>query len=148
MKRFHMHVRVDDLKQSVTFYSTLFGAEPTVNKDDYAKWMLEDPRVNFAISPASNNTGFEHVGIQTETAKELEEITRRLHDADVATAPQPGANCCYAVSDKNWTRDPSGINWETFHTHGSITRYGDDHAPTEQPRTTCANSTDVATGCG
>jgi len=132
MKRLHLHVRVEDLKQSIEFYSTLFGAKPTVDKDNYAKWLLEDPLMNFAITPVIDQVGIEHVGIQTDSAEELEDISNRLAAASIATLAQPGANCCYAVSDKNWTRDPSGINWETFHTRDSITDYGNDFAPTEE----------------
>src|SRR5262245_40052545 len=106
MKRFHVHVAVRDLRQSIRFYSALFGAGPSVEKDDYAKWMIDDPRVNFAISARGKNAGLDHVGIQVESAGELEEVGSRLAQADVALSPQKGASCCYAKSDKYWTVDP------------------------------------------
>ena len=128
MKRFHVHVGVHDLKQSIRFYSALFAAEPTVLKDDYAKWQLEDPKVNFAISTRPGETGIDHLGIQAENGAELEEIGSRLAQADVATTPQKGAACCYAKSDKYWTIDPQGIAWESFHTLDSAPVYGEDRA--------------------
>ena len=129
MKRLHVHVRVEDLTQSIQFYSTLFGENPTVSEKDYAKWLLDNPKVNFAISPALANAGIDHIGIQTESSEELNEVSERLHSAGFATKPQEAANCCYAVSDKHWIQDPSGVKWETFFTHGSSTVYGDDGAP-------------------
>jgi len=126
MKRLHVHVAVHNLAQSVRFYSALFAAEPTVKKDDYAKWQLEDPRVNFAISTRSRKAGLDHLGIQVETETELEEIGTRLAQADVSTLPQKGASCCYAKSDKYWTLDPQGIAWESFHTLDSIPIFGAD----------------------
>lgn len=126
MKRLHLHVGVADLEQSVGFYSTLFGAAPTVRKDDYAKWMLEDPRVNFAISTHTNAPGLDHVGIQTDDVAQLAEITARLMQAGAATFEQEATTCCYAQSDKTWVQDPSGLRWETFHTHGEATTYGAD----------------------
>jgi catechol 2,3-dioxygenase-like lactoylglutathione lyase family enzyme len=126
MKRFHVHVGVHDLKQSVRFYSTLFGAQPTVLKDDYAKWQLDDPRANFAISPRSQKTGVDHLGIQAENGDELDELGNRLAQADVAITGQKGASCCYAKSDKYWTLDPQGIAWESFHTLDSTPVYGKD----------------------
>ena len=127
MKRFHVHVAVHDLKQSIRFYSALFGAQPSVEKPDYAKWMLEDPRVNFAISTrASGKSGLDHLGIQAEDGGELEEIGSRLAQADVSVAPQKGASCCYAKSDKYWTIDPHGVAWESFHTLDSVPVYGSD----------------------
>lgn len=129
MKRLHIHVQVNDLAQSVQFYSTLFGASPTVSKDDYAKWMLGDPKVNFALSTTASTPGIGHIGIQTDTGEELTELNERLNASGLSTLPQEGANCCYAVSDKHWIEDPSGVKWETFHTHGTITTYGEDLAP-------------------
>src|SRR5262245_42833283 len=126
MKRFHVHVAVHDLQQSIRFYSALFGTEPTVEKEDYAKWMVDDPRVNFAISVRGKSAGLDHVGIQVETAAELEEVGSRLAQADVAVSPQKGASCCYAKSDKYWTIDPQGIAWESFHTLDSVPMYGND----------------------
>jgi hypothetical protein len=119
-------VSVTDLQQSVRFYSTLFAAQPSVLKDDYAKWMLDDPRVNFAISNRGVKAGLDHLGIQAEDEGELEEIGSRLAQADVAVTPQKGASCCYAKSDKYWTLDPQGIAWESFHTLESAPLYGKD----------------------
>ena len=127
MKRFHVHVAVHDLEQSVRFYSALFGAAPAVKKDDYAKWMLEDPRINFAISDRSPKTGVDHLGLQAENAAELEDIGSRLAQADVSTSAQKGAACCYAKSDKYWTIDPQGVAWESFHTLDSIPMFGADN---------------------
>jgi len=129
MKRFHVHVAVHDLEQSIRFYSALFGAEPSVKKPDYAKWMLEDPRINFAISNGHKRQGVDHLGLQAENGDELEEIGSRLAQADVATTAQNGISCCYARSDKYWTVDPQGVAWESFHTLGSAPMYGDDRKP-------------------
>jgi catechol 2,3-dioxygenase-like lactoylglutathione lyase family enzyme len=128
MKRLHVHVAVHDLQQSIRFYSALFDAEPAVRKDDYAKWMLNDPRVNFAISTRAgrDTTGVDHLGIQAENAQELEELGSRLAQADVAVTAQKGASCCYAKSDKYWTLDPQGVAWESFHTLDSVPMYGED----------------------
>jgi hypothetical protein len=120
---------VHDLEQSVRFYSALFAAQPAVKKDDYAKWMLEDPRVNFAISTRGGKAGLDHLGIQAENGAELEDIGSRLAQADVATTAQKGASCCYAKSDKYWTIDPQGIAWESFHTLDSVPMYGQDPRP-------------------
>ena len=129
MKRFHVHVSVHDLQQSIRFYSALFAAEPAVRKDDYAKWMLDDPRVNFAISTRASKAGLDHLGIQTENAAELEDLGSRLAQADVAVTAQKGASCCYAKSDKYWTLDPQGIAWESFHTLDSVPMYGHETRP-------------------
>ena len=128
MKRFHVHVAVGDLPASVRFYSAMFQAEPTVLKDDYAKWQLDDPRVNFAISSRGHQTGINHLGIQAETDEELEGLRRSLADAEAALVTQSGAACCYARSNKHWATDPEGIAWETFHTLGSIPMFGADEA--------------------
>jgi hypothetical protein len=117
---------VHDLEQSVRFYSALFAAQPAVKKDDYAKWMLEDPRVNFAISTRGGKAGLDHLGIQAENGAELEDLGTRLAQADVAVTAQKGASCCYAKSDKYWTIDPQGIAWESFHTLDSVPMYGQD----------------------
>ncbi len=116
MKRFHVHVAVTDLAQSTRFYSAMFGATPSVQKDDYAKWMLDDPRINFAISSCGNSEGVNHLGFQADDATELAEIHTRLQNADGAVIAEKGAICCYAKSDKYWVMDPSGIAWESFHT--------------------------------
>lgn len=126
MKRLHVHVAVHDIQQSVRFYSALFAAQPSVTKDDYAKWMLDDPRVNFAISKRGAKTGLDHLGIQAENEAELEGIGSQLAQADVSTLEQKGAACCYAKSDKYWTLDPQGIAWESFHTLDTIPTFGDD----------------------
>lgn len=124
MKRLHVHVAVEDIEKSRAFYSTLFGAEPSVVEADYAKWMLEDPRVNFAISARGRAGGVDHLGIQVETADELAGIAARLKAAEQATVSETDTSCCYARSDKEWAVDPSGIRWESFLTHGRITTYG------------------------
>ena len=125
MKRLHVHVSVDDLAQSIRFYATLFAAEPTVVKDDYAKWMLEDPRVNFAISKREGRTaGISHLGIQAEDEGELAEVYDRLALAERPTVEEKAATCCYAKSDKQWIADPQGVPWETFFTYGDSTVYG------------------------
>jgi catechol 2,3-dioxygenase-like lactoylglutathione lyase family enzyme len=127
MKRFHVHVAVADLGASQAFFTRLFGAEPAVVRHDYAKWMIDDPRINFAISTGRSRTGVEHLGLQAESAGELAEIRRRLVAAGAAIEDEPGANCCYAHSDKHWTVDPAGVPWESFHTLGAIEHYGNDH---------------------
>jgi len=125
MKRLHVHVSVDDLAQSVIFYSTLFAAEPTVTKADYAKWMLDDPRVNFAISARGGAAGLDHLGIQVETQGELQEVYGRLRNADRPVLEEGATTCCYAKSEKAWITDPQGLSWETFLTSGESTVYGD-----------------------
>jgi catechol 2,3-dioxygenase-like lactoylglutathione lyase family enzyme len=125
MKRLHVHVAVDDLQRSVGFYSALFAAQPAVLKPDYAKWMLDDPRVNFAISTRGREPGLDHLGIQAENADELKEIYARLRMADGEIIEQGQTTCCYAKSEKSWIDDPSGIAWETFLTTGDSTDYGD-----------------------
>ncbi len=137
MKRFHVHVGVHDLEQSVRFYSALFAAHPTVLKDDYAKWQLDDPRVNFAISTRPGNAGLDHLGIQAGDAAELEELGTRLAEADVSVMPQKNATCCYAKSDKYWTVDPQGVAWESFHTLEAAPVYGEDRAAKIEPAAGC-----------
>ena len=129
MKRFHVHVAVDDLQKNIRFYSTVFGAQPEVVKDDYAKWMLEDPRINFAISTHGKQTGINHLGLQVDSEEELEALHGHLAAADAPVAEQKGVACCYAKSDKSWVDDPSGLRWETFHTFGEATVCGEDLAP-------------------
>lgn len=126
MKRFHVHVAVDNLGESIRFYSTMFGTAPAVVKPDYAKWMLDDPKVNFAISQRGHASGVNHLGIQVESAEELAGLRAQLERADRALVAQSGAACCYARSDKYWVTDPSGIAWETFHSLGSVPVYGED----------------------
>ena len=125
MKRMHVHVSVADLAESIRFYSTLFKADPAVLKTDYAKWMLDDPRVNFAISTRGEARGLDHLGIQVENPDELREIAGRLSDAEHPILEQKNTACCYARSDKAWATDPQGISWETFFTFGETTIYGE-----------------------
>ena len=125
MKRLHVHVAVHDLQQSIRFYSALFAAEPAVKKDDYAKWMLDDPRVNFAISTRGRSPGLDHLGIQVEDQGELREVYGRLQQAGRPVLEQGETTCCYAHSEKSWVEDPAGISWETFLTSGESTNYGD-----------------------
>jgi catechol 2,3-dioxygenase-like lactoylglutathione lyase family enzyme len=129
MKRLHVHVAVDDLDASINFYSILFAAPPSVLKDDYAKWMLEDPRVNFAISDRHHAGGVDHLGIQVDSTEELAELAGRLKAAGQATRDQTAATCCYAKSYKAWVSDPSGVSWETFFTFGDAAVYGEDIQP-------------------
>lgn len=124
MKRLHIHVAVDDLNRSVGFYSALFAAEPSVAKADYAKWMLEDPCVNFAISARGTAAGVEHLGIQVENGEELAEVYARLKTADAPVVEEGSTTCCYAKSEKSWITDPQGVVWETFLTTGESTTYG------------------------
>jgi predicted enzyme related to lactoylglutathione lyase len=125
MKRMHVHVAVDDLSRSIGFYSALFDAEPAVVKSDYAKWMLDDPRVNFAISTRGRDPGLDHLGIQVENKTELHEVYARLRKAGGMVIEQGETACCYAKSEKSWIDDPAGIAWETFHTIGENIDYGD-----------------------
>ena len=120
MKRFHAHVHVDDLAQSIAFYSKLFAAAPTRVEADYAKWMLEDPRINFAISTRGATPGLDHFGLQTDDAAELAELKARAEAADMALLDEGNTTCCYARSEKHWVTDPQGIAWEHFHTLGDI----------------------------
>jgi predicted lactoylglutathione lyase len=125
MKRMHIHVGVEDLNRSISFYSALFATQPAVVKSDYAKWMLDDPRVNFAISTRGKQPGLDHLGIQVESQSELQEVYARLREAGGTVTEQGQTTCCYSQSEKSWTDDPSGISWETFHTTGESTVYGD-----------------------
>lgn len=145
MKRLHVHVAVDNLERSIGFYSTLFAAEPSVRKPDYAKWMLDDPRVNFAISAHGRPGVVDHLGVQVETDGELRELAGRLKAAGEATRDQEATTCCYAQSNKSWVNDPSGIRWETFFTFGEATSYGEDEAKIAAPKS--ANSCAVGSGC-
>jgi catechol 2,3-dioxygenase-like lactoylglutathione lyase family enzyme len=128
MKRFHVHVSVDNLDESVRFYSTLFSAQPSVRQSDYAKWMLEDPRMNFAISTHRQPVGVNHLGFQVDSDEELRGLHAQLRAADSQLVEENEQACCYARSDKYWVTDPTGIAWETFHTLGNIPVYGDDTA--------------------
>lgn len=128
MKRLHVHITVNDLDANIRFYSSIFGAQPDVKKDDYAKWQLEDPRVNFAVSARGAKAGVEHLGIQVESADELAEVQSRLAQADAPVTEQIGGACCYARSDKYWITDPQGVAWEAFHTLDSVPTFSGDAA--------------------
>ena len=145
MKRMHVHVSVTNLEDSVRFYSTLFASKPTVEKPDYAKWMLDDPRVNFVIQTHGTTTGLDHLGIQVDDDSELAEVERRLVDAARPVHVQTATTCCYAKSNKAWTADPEGIAWETFHTFDAAETYGTDSA--ELPAVRAAAKASSTTAC-
>jgi lactoylglutathione lyase len=130
MKRFHAHVSVADLAEGVRFYSALFGTPPSVQKDDYAKWQIDDPRVNFAISARGAQPGLDHLGIQTDSDAELEALHGQLETAELALHSESEVACCYARSNKHWVQDPSGIAWETFHTLGNVPTFSEAAAAT------------------
>ncbi|MGF6980058.1 catechol 2,3-dioxygenase-like lactoylglutathione lyase family enzyme [Paraburkholderia sp. JPY465] len=134
MKRFHIHVAVTDLTASIRFYSALFAAEPTVVKDDYAKWMLDDPRVNFSISQRGATPGLAHLGVQVENEGELAEMHDRLESAALPVDAQIGTACCYAKSNKYWTVDPQGIAWESYHTLNDIPVFGESRSAQNSAR--------------
>jgi len=139
MKRFHVHVSVDDLDANIRFYSTVFGLPPAVHKDDYAKWMVDDPRINFAISKRGATAGLDHLGVQVDSEEELAALRAQVQRADIAALDQSGAKCCYAKSDKYWITDPQGIAWETFRTLDSIPVFGGDtHVGAAPPTACCA----------
>ena len=143
MKRFHVHVAVPDIDRGIAFYSKLFGCEPTVRKSDYAKWMVEDPRLNFAISKRGTKEGLNHLGFQLDSDEEFQAMHAQLMGADAGLVEEIGANCCYAKSDKCWVTDPAGIAWETYHTLGSIPMFG-----SESDESCCEPETTTAAGCG
>jgi catechol 2,3-dioxygenase-like lactoylglutathione lyase family enzyme len=156
MKRLHVHVAVDDLKRSIGFYTALFDAEPAILKPDYAKWMLDDPRINFAISTRGREPGLDHLGIQVEDKAELHDVYARLRTAGGKIIDQGQTSCCYAESEKSWIDDPSGIAWETFLTTGESTDYGyglgEREARVAHAKSCCAPepqlvSTEAACGC-
>lgn len=138
MKRLHVHVSVRDLETSVRFYSQLFAMQPTVRKGDYAKWMLEDPRVNFAISERDGRPGVQHLGIQVEDRGELAEVYERLRRAQRPVVEEGATTCCYAHSEKSWIDDPQGVQWETFLTTGESTVYGTDQIRPQEAHSTAA----------
>ena len=144
MKRLHVHVNVEDLAESIDFYSTLFAAEPTVRKDDYAKWMLDDPSVNFAISDRRDKAGINHLGIQVDDDEELKELSERLSAAGRAVVEQKDAECCYARGNKAWVTDPQGVAWESFATAGGIEIFGADslNEMPEAVSTACCETSD------
>lgn len=153
MRRMHVHLAVDDLQHSIGFYPVLFAAPPAVVKVDYAKWMLDDPRVNFAITAGSTATGLDHLGLQVESDEDLAIIAGRLEAAGQSTVKQENAACCYARGNKGWVSDPSGISWETFHTFGENAVYGNDIAPRSAPAgppdsdACCAPAPSSTSGC-
>ncbi|MGR8979814.1 MAG: ArsI/CadI family heavy metal resistance metalloenzyme [Gammaproteobacteria bacterium] len=148
MKRLHIHLSVRNLDQNIEFYSTLFGSMPTVRHDDYAKWMLEDPRVNFAISSRSEHLGLDHLGIQAENEQELQAIKRQLDATQAPIEAQQGAACCYACSDKYWITDPQGIAWESFHSLNEIPTFNDQTAPSDGENPfACRPSGNPSTSC-
>lgn len=136
MKRLHVHVAVAELQTALSYYKTLFGCDPCVAHDDYAKWMLDDPAVNFAISARGAAPGVDHLGIQVDSEDALDDFTTRLSAAGALAQKEAGAACCYARSEKTWSRDPAGVVWETFFTHGSSETFGRD-APDLQPEAAC-----------
>jgi catechol 2,3-dioxygenase-like lactoylglutathione lyase family enzyme len=138
MKRFHVHIRVDDLNASIAFYERLFSAPPTRVESDYAKWMLDDPRVNFAISTRGGQAGLDHLGFQTDTAEELVQLKDQAQSADMALIDQGQTSCCYAQSDKHWITDPQGIAWEHFHTLGNIPVFHENPAVQLSSTACCA----------
>lgn len=147
MKRFHVHVHVDDLAQSITFYSWLFGAEPTRTEGDYAKWMLDDPRLNFAISARGGVRGVDHLGFQTDDAEELAALKARAQSADLALMDEGETTCCYARSEKHWVTDPQGVAWEHFHTLGDIPTFR-SAAPAASASACCAPKTSTGKPVG
>lgn len=144
MKRLHLHVSVPNIDEAIAFYSMLFAARPVVIKDDYAKWMLDDPRVNLAISSRSRGTGIDHVGVQVDSASELAQLAGRLKAAGATTFDQEATTCCYARSDKSWVTDTAGVRWETFFTHGDATAYGEDEVFPQADNACCAPSVEKA----
>ncbi|PUE33873.1 ArsI/CadI family heavy metal resistance metalloenzyme [Limnohabitans sp. Jir72] len=141
MKRFHVHIRVDDLNASIAFYERLFSAPPTRLESDYAKWMLDDPRVNFAISTRGGQAGLDHLGFQTDSAEELLQLKDRAQNADMALIDEGETSCCYAQSDKHWITDPQGIAWEHFHTLGNIPVFHENQAAQASGAVCCAPPT-------
>jgi catechol 2,3-dioxygenase-like lactoylglutathione lyase family enzyme len=146
MKRFHVHVSVGNLDESIRFYSTLFAAQPTIQQSDYAKWMLEDPRMNFAISTHRQPVGVNHLGFQVDSGEELRGLHTQLQAADAQLVQENEQACCYARSDKYWVTDPTGIAWETFHTLGSIPVYGEDTPVFNHGASTVPVQSQAATG--
>ncbi|MDM0044921.1 ArsI/CadI family heavy metal resistance metalloenzyme [Variovorax dokdonensis] len=140
MKRFHVHAHVIDLQASIAFYSRLFGAEPTRIESDYAKWMIEDPRINFAISTRGQAVGIDHLGFQTDDAQELAELKTRAQEADMSLLDQGETSCCYARSDKYWITDPQGIAWEHFRTLDNIPVFGESAQEAQPQAAACCTA--------
>ena len=147
MKRLHLHTKVRALEPSIAFYSALFGAPPAVRKDDYAKWLLDEPGINFAISARGGAAGVDHLGFQFETGQELEAFAAALEQAGIAGRAQKDAACCYAKSDKVWLADPDGLPWETFATHGQSETFGEDDIDLDELRQTCCDTEAAKTPC-
>lgn len=147
MKRLHIHVSVDSIAVATRFYADLFGAAPSIVKDDYAKWMLEDPRVNFAVSTRGKTPGLDHLGIQVDDTAELDMLAERLEAAGHATFDKGETTCCYAESDKAWTRDPAGIAWEAFRTFGELTVYSAPKAAVAKAASACCAPAPAKTAC-
>ena len=147
MKRFHVHLAVADLDTSIRFYSALFATEPTVVKDDYAKWMLDDPRVNFAISQRGAQPGLDHLGFQVDSDDDLAQINERLAAADLPSVEESNAACCYVRSNKYWSVDPQGVAWEGFHSLSEIPTFNDAGATEEGAAACCAPKTPVQQSC-
>lgn len=155
MKRMHIHIGVENLQQSITFYSALFGAEPMKTKTDYAKWMLDDPRINFAISTRIAKVGVDHLGLQVDEESELQELRERLKSADMSIFGEGETVCCYAHSDKSWVEDPSGISWEAYKTMADAKLFstsidsneGACCAPKTNDKPDACGPSEGATGC-
>jgi catechol 2,3-dioxygenase-like lactoylglutathione lyase family enzyme len=148
MKRFHVHLAVDELADSIRFYSTLFGAPPTVQKTDYAKWMVDDPRINFAISTRGASPGLNHLGFQVDSDDEFTGMRERLAAADAGLTEESKTHCCYSVSDKYWVTDPQGIAWETYHTLGDIPVFGKSSAETAHVvESACCSASAAESAC-
>ncbi len=133
MKRFHVHLHVDDIQASINFYSRLFATEPARIETDYAKWMLDEPRVNFAISTRGAKPGIDHLGFQVDEASELDELKARAQAAEMALLDEGETTCCYARSEKHWITDPQGVAWEQFHTLGDIPVFNEDRGIAASP---------------
>ncbi len=146
MKRFHVSLSVQDMQRSVDFYATLFDVAPTVLKADYAKWMLDDPKINFSLKVGAGNNGVSHVGLQLDDMEQLAKIKQRLQVAGHNAFDQPEAECCYAKSSKTWVRDPDDVAWEAFVTHGEITHYGNDFVAEPSVRRT-VEAADLSACC-
>ena len=138
MKRFHVHISVDDLIKNIQFYSQLFNTEPTVVKDDYAKWALNDPALNFAISARGNKVGLDHVGIQTDSDEELASLQSQLEAAGIRGVAQENTACCYTRSNKYWVQDPQGIAWESFHSLETVPVFSEQELSTSSEGACCA----------
>ncbi|GJM13708.1 MAG: glyoxalase [Pseudohongiella sp.] len=145
MRRMHINIGVENIEQSIKFYNALFGAEPAKTKDDYAKWMLEDPRINFAISSRTSTKGVDHLGLQVDDESELEDLRERLQTADMSIFDEGETVCCYARSDKSWVKDPSGVAWEAFQTMEDVQLFSEAEptgegvccAPETRPKSNC-----------